>query len=46
MPRFHPQVRRDVSTAIRHYDSISDALGDDFWAKFELPGNQVDCYRH
>lgn len=25
MPRFHPQVRRDVSTAIRHYDSISDA---------------------
>jgi hypothetical protein len=29
MPRFHPQVRRDVATAIRHYDSISDALGDD-----------------
>ena len=44
MPRFHPQVRRDVSTAIRHYDSISDALGDDFWAKFEQVCLQVETY--
>jgi len=35
MPRFHPQVRRDATQAIRYYDSISDSLGDDFWARFE-----------
>ena len=44
MPRFHPQVRRDVSAAIRHYDSISDSLGDDFWAKFEKICLQVETY--
>lgn len=44
MPRFHPQVRREVATAIRHYDSISDALGDDFWAKFEQTCSQVDSH--
>ena len=44
MPRFHPQVRRDVSSAIRHYDSISDALGDDFWAKFEQACSQVESH--
>ncbi len=41
---FHPQVRRDVSTAIRHYDSISDALGDDFWSKFEQACLQVETH--
>jgi|LakMenEpi03Aug12_release.lakeMendotaPanAssembly.Ray.scaffolds.fasta_scaffold577168_2 hypothetical protein len=35
MPRFHPKVRCDVSAALRHYDSISDSLGDDFFAEFE-----------
>lgn len=35
MPRFHPHVRRDATQAIRHYDSISDSLGDDFWVRFE-----------
>jgi hypothetical protein len=44
MPRFHPQVRRDVTTAIRHYDSISDALGDDFWAKFEQTCLHVEAH--
>jgi hypothetical protein len=44
MPRFHPQVRRDVSTAIRHYDSISDPLGDDFWVKFEQICHQVEAH--
>jgi hypothetical protein len=44
MPRFHPQVRRDVSTAIRHYDSISDELGDDFWTKFEQTCRQIDAH--
>jgi len=44
MPRFHPLVRRDVSSAIRHYDSISDALGDDFWEKFEQTCREVDAH--
>lgn len=44
MPRFHPQVRRDVSSAIRHYDSISDVLGDDFWAKFEQACRNIDAH--
>ena len=35
MLQFHPQVRRDATHAIRHYDSISDSLGDDSWAKFD-----------
>lgn len=44
MPRFHPQIRRDVTATIRHYDKISDALGDDFWAKFEHACSQVDAH--
>jgi hypothetical protein len=44
MPRFHPLVRRDVTSAIRHYDSISDALGDDFWEKFEQTCREVDAH--
>jgi hypothetical protein len=44
MLRFHPQVQCDVSTAIRHYDSISDALGDDFWTKFEQTCRQVEAH--
>lgn len=44
MPRFHPQVRRDVATAIRHYDSISDELGDDFWVKLDQACSQVDLH--
>ncbi len=35
MLRFHPRVRIDVIQALRHYDSINDSLGDDFWEKFE-----------
>lgn len=38
MPRFHPQVRRDVSAALRHYDSS----GDDFWAEFERICGELD----
>ena len=44
MPRFHPQVRRDVTIAIRHYDSISDSLGDDLWTKFEKICLQVEAH--
>jgi hypothetical protein len=44
MPRFHPQVRRDVTAAIRHYDSTSDALGNDFWTKFEQACRQVEFH--
>lgn len=42
MPRFHPHVRRDVSAALRYYDSISDSLGDDFWAEFERICGELD----
>jgi len=44
MPRFHPQVRRDVTLAIRHYDSINDSLGDDLWVKFEKICLQVEAH--
>jgi len=44
MLRFHPQVRRDVSTAILLDDSVSDSLGDDFWTKFEQACRQVGAH--
>lgn len=28
---FHPEVHRDVSRILRHYDSINDRLGNEFW---------------
>ena len=28
---FHPDVQRDVSRILRHYDSINNRLGDEFW---------------
>ncbi len=28
---FHPAVQGDVSAILRHYDSINDRLGDEFW---------------
>jgi plasmid stabilization system protein ParE len=28
---YHPAVQRDVSQILRHYDSINDRLGDEFW---------------
>src|SRR5919109_3854781 len=28
---YHPAVQRDVSRILRHYDGISDRLGDEFW---------------
>jgi plasmid stabilization system protein ParE len=30
---YHPQVQRDVSRILRHYDRISPRLGDEFWAE-------------
>lgn len=44
MPRFHPQVRRDATEGIRHYDSVSDSLGYDFWAKFEDACHRVEAH--
>ena len=29
---YHPDVQRDVSRILRHYDAINDRLGDEFWA--------------
>ena len=28
---YHPAVQQDVSKILRHYDSINDHLGDEFW---------------
>jgi plasmid stabilization system protein ParE len=28
---YHPAVQQDVSRILRHYDSINDRLGDEFW---------------
>jgi hypothetical protein len=28
---YHPAVQRDVSQILRHYDSINDRLGGEFW---------------
>ena len=28
---YHPAVQRDVARILRHYDSINDRLGDEFW---------------
>ena len=44
MPRFHPQVRGDVVRAIRHYDAISDTLGDDFWDQFQAVCLRVEAH--
>lgn len=30
--------------ALRHYDSISDSLGDDFWTKFEETCRRVEAH--
>lgn len=30
---FHPDVQKDVSKVLRHYDSINPRLGDEFWAE-------------
>ena len=32
---YHPAVRRDVRNILRHYDSISIRLGDEFWEELE-----------
>ena len=28
---YHPDVQRDVSRILRHYDGINARLGDEFW---------------
>ena len=30
---FHPDVQKDVSKILRHYDGINPRLGDEFWAE-------------
>ncbi len=30
---YHPDVQKDVSKILRHYDRISPKLGDEFWAE-------------
>ena len=38
---YHPSVQRDVSRILRHYDSINDRLGDDFWNELNALINQA-----
>jgi plasmid stabilization system protein ParE len=33
---YHPAVQQDVSRILRHYDSINERLGDDFWEELNL----------
>ena len=49
---YHPDVQKDVSRILRHYDKIDPRLGDEFWAElnsfiakawrfhFESPGRR------
>jgi plasmid stabilization system protein ParE len=30
---YHPDVQKDVSRILRHYDFIHERLGDEFWAE-------------
>lgn len=30
---YHPDVQKDVSKILRHYDRIDPRLGDEFWAE-------------
>ena len=30
---YHPDVQKDVSKILRHYDQINPRLGDEFWAE-------------
>ena len=30
---FHPDVQKDVSKILRHYDRINPRLGNEFWAE-------------
>jgi hypothetical protein len=38
---YHPSVQRDVSGILRHYDSINDRLGDEFWEELNSFINQA-----
>lgn len=33
---YHPDVQRDVSRILRHYDRIHPRLGDAFWAELNF----------
>lgn len=44
MLRFHPQVRRDATEAVRYYDAISNSLGNNFWTEFEDACQRVQLH--
>jgi hypothetical protein len=33
---YHPDVQKDVSSILRHYDRIDPSLGDEFWAELNV----------
>ena len=43
---YHPDVQRDVSRILRHYDGINDHLGDEFWAELQLFINRAAANPH
>jgi len=40
---YHPAVQRDVSRILRHYDSMNDHLGDEFWEELNSFINQASA---
>ena len=32
---YHPAVQKDVSAILRHYESISSSLADEFWGELQ-----------
>jgi hypothetical protein len=38
---YHPDVQRDVSGILRHYDRINDRLGDEFFEELNSVINQA-----
>jgi len=38
---YHPDVQKDVSRILRHYDGVNDRLGDEFWEELNSFVNQA-----
>ena len=43
---YHPDVQRDVSRILRHYDGINDRLGDEFWEELNSFISQAAANPH
>jgi plasmid stabilization system protein ParE len=43
---YHPDVQRDVSRILRHYDRIHPKLGDAFWSELNALVKQAENPQH